>query len=135
MYLYKQNYNNIISLETILNDFFKNLMTEQEGDIPQIPIREILPTDRIAKAVLTLVLVKKYKDDMLSSMDYKSFDGSKLPYPSGCNLVNAMTTYIDHGGDKTEAIEKFIDEHLRDYGKLEELLEYVGEALDKKNEK
>ena len=122
------------SINQFLEHLMKNLPEIEPIEPVHIEPREILPTTKIAKAVLTLVLVKKYEDDMLSSMDYKSFDGSKLPYPSGYNLVSAMSTYIDHGGDKTEAIEKFIDEHLRDYDKLEELLNYIGEALDKKTE-
>ena len=113
-----------------VQQFFENLMNQQNTEVKP---REILPTDKIAKAVLTMVLMKKYKDNMENnSMDYKSFDGTKLPQASGYNLVNAMTTYIDHGGDKTEAIEKFIDEHLRDYQKLEELLKYVSDLFEEK---
>ncbi len=55
----------------------------------------------------------KYKDDISANNDYKSYDGAELPTMSGYSLLNATSTYIDHGGDKSEAIEKFIDSHLR----------------------
>jgi hypothetical protein len=110
-----------------VQQFFENLMSDPK---PEISSRDVFPTDKIAKAVLTMVLMKKYKEEVSHEFDYKSYDGTKLPSPSGYNLVNAMSTYIDHGGDKTEAIEKFIDEHLRDPVKLEQLLDYVGQRLD-----
>lgn len=93
--------------------------------------RDNLPTSKIAKAVLTAILVTKYKDDVEQfSIDYKSFDGTKLPSPSGYSALNALTTYIDHGGDKTEAIEKFIDTHLRTPNQLEELITFIVNKLE-----
>ncbi len=90
--------------------------------------RLILPTDKIAKAVLALVLNLRYSD-RISHQKYSSCDGTTLPAMSGCNLVNAACTYIDHGGDKTEAIEKFIDKNLRTEKQLKELLDYLNEKL------
>ena len=87
--------------------------------------RDNMPTDKLAKAVLAMVLMKKYKDKVSNSMEYEKYDGSLLPSMSGYSLVNAVTTYIDHGGDKTEAIEKFIDKHLRSPEQLEELLNFL----------
>jgi hypothetical protein len=92
--------------------------------------RHELPTTTIAKAVLTAILVTKYDGDVEKMpIDYTSFDGTKLPYPSGYSGFNALSTYIDHGGEKTEAIEKFIDTHLRTEEQLMELVEYVVNKL------
>lgn len=70
---------------------------------------------------------------MDSNENYASYDGSKLPYPAGMSGPHALTTYISHGGDKTEAIEKFIDLHLRTPEQLSELLvaiEVCGQSKD-----
>jgi len=108
-----------------INEFIAAFINKhQKGE--EISPRQMLPTTTIAKAALTSILVTKYKDNVSSSsLDYKSYDGTSLPSPSGYSLFNALTTYIDHGGDKTEAIEKFIDTQLRTPEQLNELLEYV----------
>lgn len=91
--------------------------------------RELMPTDKIAKTVLALVLVMKYKDQTSNSYNYNLYDGTQLPTMSGFSLLNACSTFIDHGGDKTEAIEKFIDTHLRSPEQLNELIDYLSNKL------
>lgn len=93
-------------------------------------IRQNLPTDTLAKAVLAMVLMKKFKTNISTSMDYEKYDGTILPTMSGYNLINAVTTYIDHGSSKSEAIEKFIDNNLRSEEQLTELLEYLSNSLE-----
>jgi hypothetical protein len=88
--------------------------------------RQELPTQKIAEAVLAAVLMKKYKDKMDdSNEDYASYDGTKLPYPAGMSVSHALLTYISHGGNKTEAIEKFIDLHLRTPEQLTKFLNEI----------
>ncbi|MEX0598477.1 MAG: hypothetical protein WD512_18490 [Candidatus Paceibacterota bacterium] len=87
--------------------------------------RQDLPTHKIAEAVLAAVLTKKYQDKMDENDDYASYDGSKLPYPSGMSIAHALRTYISHGGNKTEAIEKFIDMYLRTDEQLNKFLDEI----------
>lgn len=84
--------------------------------------KESLPTAKIAEVLLAAILQKKYKNDISNCSDYAAYDGSKLPYPAGMSALHALSTYINHGGDKTEAIEKFIDLHLRSPEQLLELI-------------
>lgn len=91
--------------------------------------RNEMPTSMIAKTILTLVLTNKFKDDISTEHSYQDFDGTKLPPMSGHSLLNALSTYIDHGCDKTEAIEKFIDKNLRTPEQLQELIDYLQNKL------
>lgn len=91
--------------------------------------RNEMPTSMIAKTILTLVLTNKFKDDISTEHSYNDYDGTKLPPLSGYNLLNALSTYIDHGGDKTEAVEKFIDKHIRTPEQLQELIDYLQNKL------
>lgn len=112
-------------IQKMLNDLLGQ--PSQEQQLPNN--RTLMPTSRIAKTVLALILTLKYKDDISNSHNYKEYDGTKLPTMSGFSLMNALSTYIDHGGDKTEAIEKFIDTHLRSYEQLQELIDYLSNKL------
>jgi len=109
------------SLQQLLESLFPNTNTNTNTNIN----RQNLPTDRIAKAVLAMVLMKKFEDKISSDHNYESFDGTMLPTMSGYSLNNALLTFIDHGGSKTEAIEKFIDNNLRSEEQLTELFEYL----------
>ena len=84
--------------------------------------KESLPTAKIAEVLLAAILQKKYKNDISNCSDYAAYDGSKLPYPAGMSSLHALSTYMNHGGDKTETIEKFIDLHLRSPEQLLELI-------------
>lgn len=84
--------------------------------------KDYLSTSKMAEVLLAAILLKKYKNDMSNSGDYAEYDGSKLPYPAGMSALHALSTYINHSGDKTEAIEKFIDLHLRSPEQLLELI-------------
>ena len=80
------------------------------------------PTDRLADAALTYMLLEVYKDKLkdFPDLNYAAYDGSELPSLSGYNELNAVTTYIKHGGEKSEAIERFLDKHLRTPEQMEE---------------
>ncbi len=95
--------------------------------------RDTLSTEKIAKALLAFILVTRYKDK-IGYKEYSSYVGDELPPMSGCSLINAVCTFIDYGGEKSEAIEKFIDKNLRSTKQLEELLIYVGEKLEESGE-
>lgn len=117
-----------MNMNLFLNALFEGMTIHNpEKDIPSA--RQNLPTNTLAKAVLAMILMAKYKDKVSNSMEYEKYDGSMLPSMSGYSLLNAVTTYVDHGGDKTEAIEKFIDKHLRSPEQLEELINYLSEKM------
>ena len=82
-----------------------------------------IPTEQLGEAALTLLLMKLYKDDLSDDMSYENYDGKRLPYPSGGCLANACLTFIKHGGDKSRAIEKFLDKHLRSCENIEMFLQ------------
>lgn len=82
--------------------------------------------ESLKNALLSFAIARVYRDKFDDlNMDYKSFDGSKLPMMSGCSLTNACFTYIQdkrelrqsvfytqHMENKIDAIEKFIKAHL-----------------------
>lgn len=45
-------------------------------------------------------------------------------------MANAYLTYIQHGGDKSRAIEKFLDKHLRTYTDVETFLQKAAAASE-----
>ena len=63
-------------------------------------------------------------DDTLG-YQYQLYDGSKLPRMSGCDDANALMTYIGHGGEKSAAIERYLDKNLSSVEQISEFL--VGE--------
>lgn len=83
---------------------------------------ETYTTKEIVEAIATMVLLKIYAEKISDEFDYEIYDGSKLPKASGYSLTNAMTTYISHGGDKSVAIDKFIQQHLSKSEDLEKFL-------------
>ena len=54
-------------------------------------------TREIIEAIATFVLLKKFEEKIADNGEYNEYaeyDGSMLPSASGCNVINAMTTYI-----------------------------------------
>ena len=83
-----------------------------------------ISTEQLGEAALSFLLMNIYKDKFpnLPDLRYDTYDGEQLPVPSGFSLTNACLTYIKHGGDKSRAIEKFLDKHLRTYDDVETFL-------------
>ena len=80
------------------------LMTKQNDSI------ELLKNALLAHALFTIS-----KEDLGShlNVNYDSFDGTKLPHLSGCNLENALMSYIvDAIPGKKNAIDKYLDSHI-----------------------
>jgi hypothetical protein len=92
--------------------------------------KEEMSTERIAKTVLGIILMHKFKDNVSTSMNYNEYDGTNLPAMAGYNYTNAAIDYIDSGGKKSEAIEKFLDRNLRSREQIKELVEYLVEILN-----
>ena len=88
-------------------------------------------TQQLGEAALTFLLLKLYNDKFpkLPDLTYDRYDGEQLPVPSGYNLANACLTYIQHGGEKSRAIEKFLDNHLRSFGDVETFLQRADASL------
>jgi len=106
-----------------------NTLSQQET----ITYDELYPTElkypKIAETVLTVCMMHIFKNEIDDSNEYETYDGSKLPCPSGCNMTNAMATYISHGGDKSVAVHKFIAEHLGTKEKLEAFTEKISTGI------
>ena len=64
--------------------------------------RGVVTCKRLSEACLTLRLMEKRKNDVSASFDYASHTGDKLLPMSGCSLINALATYISHGGENPE---------------------------------
>lgn len=92
------------------------------------PKKEI-STRRLSHASLSLLLNTVYPEKMSDSSAYDDYTGETLPRMSGCSLSNALLTYIDHGGDKSVAISKFIDKNLSTHPDVTRFLETAAEKL------
>ena len=106
---------------------YKNFMENTES---------MSATSRLKNALLSYALLKVKKDDFVGLdsgvsfvdlttpiINYKTYDGDKLPRLHGFSIVNALMSYIvkpnksffyytDHMNDKYNAIEKYIQKHL-----------------------
>ena len=90
----------------------------------------------LKNALMTFALnILRSKDFDSISMKYSEFDGTKLPKMSGCDLNNALFSYImskeklRNGPfyskimeDKITAIEKYLEYHFDTYEKVENFL-------------
>lgn len=96
---------------------------------------ELYPYDnlkypKIAETVLTVCMMHLFKNDIdTNNSNYETYDGTKLPSPSGCNMANAISTYISYGGDKSVAIHRFIAEHLGTPEKLDAFIEKLSTGI------
>jgi LytS/YehU family sensor histidine kinase len=83
------------------------------------------PLECLKNALLAHALVKIRYNDMNNSMNYASFDGTKLPMLSGCSVANACFSYIISKQEfrkgpfysqimesKIDAIEKYLNKNL-----------------------
>lgn len=126
---------------------YKNFMENRES---------MSATSRLKNALLSYALMKIKKDDFegldsgVSFIDfttpiinYKTYDGDKLPRLHGFSIVNALMSYIvkpyesffyytDHMNDKYIAIDKYIQKHLATDEQVDDFFktfyEVVGEA-------
>ena len=115
-------YNSINYLTVLLG------IGERKGPYFDNDDSEKIPTYKIAEIILAAVILNKYSDKMDHSENqdnYSLYDGTKLPYPSGMSVTHAYSTYLSHGSNKTEAIEKFIDLHLRTPRQVFDLIQEI----------
>jgi hypothetical protein len=87
--------------------------------------KEEKSVNETAKIVFAFVLLKHYRNFISMDHNYDKYNGTELPPAGGYSLINALSTYIDHGGDKTDAIRKFIDSHLGTPEQIEKLLDSI----------
>lgn len=85
-----------------------------------------IPIDMLKNALLSYALMKLKNDDIDDiSLEYKNFDGTKLPMFSGYNVENACFSYIIDKEkfrkdffytpameEKLNAIDKYLDKNL-----------------------
>ena len=94
-----------------------------------------ITTQHLGEAALTLLLTSVFEDRFpnLPDLNYDRYDGSKLPLLSGYNTANACLTYIKHGGSKSRAIERFLDNHLRSREQVSDFLKTAESKLKNRN--
>lgn len=90
---------------------------------------ENISPDRLADAALTFLLQKMNPQDFVSSMHYEDMNGETLPVLSGYSGVNALTTYVKHGGAKSEAIKKYLSKNLSSEDQINTFFGRVNNAL------
>jgi hypothetical protein len=76
---------------------------------------EIKSCDMLARCILGAYLLSEKRDDIVTNYDYESFNGTKLPSPSGYNEFYSVFTYMLRGNyldSKIDAIEKYINEQI-----------------------
>lgn len=82
-----------------------------------------------------LVDFARERDELSSDNDYSKYDGTKLPYSSGYSRDNALSTFLLHGGEKTEAIVKYVKLHSVELSEkgfdVDKYLSEAGEFLSK----
>ena len=67
--------------------------------------------DKLKEILLTLALFQVYDENIdKNNRLYQLYDGTMLPSASGYSDLNALSTYISHGGDKSKAINMFYNE-------------------------
>jgi hypothetical protein len=93
--------------------------------------------ESLKNALLSYALSEVKKDDFDHwNSAYQTFDGTKLPSMSGCNQVNACTSYIIDKGEfrkdpfythhmesKLDAIEKYLNMHFDTDDKVIDFME------------
>lgn len=93
--------------------------------------------ESLKNALLSYALSEVKKDDFDHlNYAYHMFDGTKLPSMSGCNQVNACTSYIidkqefrksafytQHMESKLDAIEKYLNKHFDTDDKVIDFME------------
>lgn len=92
------------------------------------PKNNLTPTDQLKNALLTYAISKiKRRDFDPYNMNYKSFDGTKLPMLSGFSLNNAYFTYmtVDIFG-KTGAIMRYLKKNL---STTEQVIDFLDEFV------
>ncbi len=100
------------------------------------------PIDLLKNALLSYALLKvKNKDIDHFNMNYRAFDGTKLPMMSGCDISNACFTYIlDKKSSpwytsnmiaKSNAIDKYIEHNL---GTEQQVQEFFDDFMKFKND-
>jgi hypothetical protein len=104
----------------------------------------------LKNGLLSYALLKtSNKDDLKSfNMNYKSFDGTKLPMFSGCSMINACLSYIQDKedfrkslfytqkmDDKTIAIEKYLDRNFDTDQKVIDFFEKFIDLMDGNEDK
>lgn len=91
----------------------------------------------VKNGLLSYALNKVKKDDFDHlNFAYQNFDGTKLPSMSGCDIVNACTSYIidkqefrknpfytPHMESKLDAIDKYLDTHFDTDAKVIDFME------------
>lgn len=82
----------------------------------------IISPKKLAEACLTLRLTEKCKNDF-DDFNYSAFNGIKLPHLTGYNCMNALMTYISHGGEKSRAIKRYLENNLENYDEVEAFLD------------
>jgi hypothetical protein len=93
--------------------------------------------ESLKNGLLSYALSQVKKDDFDHfNFAYQNFNGTKLPSMSGCNIVNACTSYIidkqefrktlfysPHMESKLDAIDKYLDTHFDTDIKVNEFME------------
>lgn len=105
--------------------------------------------EALKNGLLSYALLKTSDKDDVSSfnMNYKSYDGTKLPMFSGCSTSNACLSYIVDKDqfkksffytkvmeDKITAIEKYLEKNFDTDDKIKEFFDMFIEKMDNKEE-
>jgi hypothetical protein len=111
-------------------------------------VNDVTQVDHLKNALLSMALITVKKDDINNdfNIEYKSYDGTKLPPISGCSINNAYLTYIMKNpfdwilytrqmDDKQMAIQKYLDKNLNTREQMVEFFDsFVNKIFTKKSE-
>jgi len=87
--------------------------------------------DKLKEILLTLALFQVYDENIdKNNRLYQLYDGTMLPSASGYSDLNALSTYISHGGDKSKAINMFMDKNILDSD--DKLVKFIDALLNLK---
>ena len=92
--------------------------------------------EHVKNAMFTLGLMIVYKDSVSNNPVYDEYDWTELPSLSGCDMANALISYMyaGHSGTmykKSLAIKRFLDKHICSDEQQEEfIMRYFNTIVD-----